>query len=181
MDARTVFRLDNDVLAFRFTATVTDRGGAAPRERLGSPDLLRLWLETAGLPVPTPSESDLDSAIELREAIYRAGAAVARGEAPKPSDAAALNKCTTAGQASLLLEAGSAVWRLGVTPFSDALGVLATDAIRNLGDMEQSRVRLCEGPDCAGLFVDRSRAQNRRWCSMNTCGNRVKKSRMAPS
>ncbi|MGP4017932.1 CGNR zinc finger domain-containing protein [Saccharopolyspora sp. 5N708] len=39
----------------------------------------------------------------------------------------------------------------------------------------------CEGPGCAGLFLDTSRAGNRRWCSMNTCGNKVKKSRINAS
>ncbi|MEU7880960.1 CGNR zinc finger domain-containing protein [Microbispora bryophytorum] len=34
-------------------------------------------------------------------------------------------------------------------------------------------------PGCAGLFLDTSRGANRRWCSMNTCGNKVKKARLA--
>ena len=37
------------------------------------------------------------------------------------------------------------------------------------------RVRVCpgEGP-CGWLFLDSSRAGNRRWCDMRTCGNRAK-------
>jgi predicted RNA-binding Zn ribbon-like protein len=35
-------------------------------------------------------------------------------------------------------------------------------------------IRLCEGPHCGLLFVDRTRGVNRRWCSMSTCGNRSK-------
>ncbi len=35
-------------------------------------------------------------------------------------------------------------------------------------------IRLCEGPHCDLLFVDRTRGLNRRWCSMSTCGNRSK-------
>jgi predicted RNA-binding Zn ribbon-like protein len=35
-------------------------------------------------------------------------------------------------------------------------------------------IRLCEGPHCGLLFVDRTRGLTRRWCSMSTCGNRSK-------
>ncbi|MCL9761259.1 CGNR zinc finger domain-containing protein [Frankia sp. AiPa1] len=33
----------------------------------------------------------------------------------------------------------------------------------------------CAGPDCRALFLDGSRPGRRRWCSMNTCGNKAKK------
>lgn len=35
-------------------------------------------------------------------------------------------------------------------------------------------VRACEGPGCTLLFADHTRAKNRRWCSMEVCGNRAK-------
>ena len=37
-----------------------------------------------------------------------------------------------------------------------------------------SRVKACEGTTCTLLFVDRTRGQARRWCSMALCGNRAK-------
>ncbi|MCZ0982582.1 CGNR zinc finger domain-containing protein [Streptomyces diastatochromogenes] len=61
----------------------------------------------------------------------------------------------------------------------DALGVLAADAVQVLGGPRRDRIKACEGPGCAGLFLDTSRGGNRRWCSMNTCGNKVKKARLA--
>ncbi|MFG2193465.1 CGNR zinc finger domain-containing protein [Streptomyces sp. NPDC048639] len=33
-------------------------------------------------------------------------------------------------------------------------------------------VRLCEGPGCGWLFLDRTRSHTRRWCSSGDCGNR---------
>ncbi|MEU2159926.1 CGNR zinc finger domain-containing protein [Streptomyces sp. NPDC019208] len=33
-------------------------------------------------------------------------------------------------------------------------------------------VRLCQGPGCGRLFLDRSRSHSRRWCSSGDCGNR---------
>ncbi|MFI0898899.1 CGNR zinc finger domain-containing protein [Streptomyces sp. NPDC020983] len=181
-DVRRVFRMDNEVLAFRFTATVSDRAGAAPRERLTGPALLGMWLRAAGLGVTDVSPRDLDDAVALREAIHRAGSAVAAGRRPEPRDVRTLNAAAAAGHAKAVLEHGRAAWRLtAAAPVADALGVLATDAVHVLGGPDRGRVKNCEGPGCAGLFLDTSRAANRRWCSMNTCGNRVKKSRLGGS
>lgn len=35
-------------------------------------------------------------------------------------------------------------------------------------------IRSCEGSACTLLFLDRTRAHSRRWCSMAACGNRAK-------
>ncbi|WP_199551043.1 ABATE domain-containing protein [Streptomyces sp. N35] len=179
-DVRRVFRMDNEVLAFRFTATVSDRAGLAPRERLADPVRLKMWLGATGLDVPDVSQTDLEDAVGLREAIYRIGSAIAAGGKPRPKDVRALNSSAAAGHAKAVMDRGRAAWQLtGTTPVRDALGVLATDAIRILGGPDRTRVKNCEGPGCAGLFLDTSRAGTRRWCSMNTCGNKVKKSRIA--
>ncbi|SDJ35381.1 CGNR zinc finger domain-containing protein, partial [Streptomyces indicus] len=98
------------------------------------------------------------------------------------ADARALNAAAAAGHAKPALGDERAEWCLTkAAPVRDALGVLATDAIRVLGGPDRGRVKKCEGPGCAGLFLDSSRANNRRWCSMNTCGNKVKKARIATS
>ncbi|WP_418960600.1 CGNR zinc finger domain-containing protein [Streptomyces tritici] len=171
--------MDNEVLAFRFTATVTDRAGRTPRERLTDPARLKMWLGATGLDVADVSPSDLGRAVELREAVYRVGSALAAGEPPESEDVHTLNTFAAAGHAKAVLEHEGAGWHLTeTTPVADALGVLATDAIRILGGPDRSRIKNCEGPGCSGLFLDTSRGANRRWCSMNTCGNKVKKSRL---
>lgn len=35
-------------------------------------------------------------------------------------------------------------------------------------------IRACEGTGCILVFLDRTRAHSRRWCSMAICGNRAK-------
>jgi predicted RNA-binding Zn ribbon-like protein len=35
-------------------------------------------------------------------------------------------------------------------------------------------IRACEGSACVLLFLDRTKAHSRRWCSMAVCGNRAK-------
>ena len=49
---------------------------------------------------------------------------------------------------------------------------------RSLADLvcteDFTYVKACEGSPCTLLFVDRTRAHVRRWCSMAVCGNRAK-------
>ncbi|GAA0262401.1 hypothetical protein GCM10009527_068010 [Actinomadura nitritigenes] len=52
---------------------------------------------------------------------------------------------------------------------------MARDALDLVTSPALGRVRACAGADCGALFLDTSRPGTRRWCSMNTCGNRAKK------
>jgi predicted RNA-binding Zn ribbon-like protein len=53
----------------------------------------------------------------------------------------------------------------------------AWHATRALLDLPADRVRRCAHPDCVLWFLDGSRNGTRRWCSMDTCGSRVKSAR----
>ena len=65
---------------------------------------------------------------------------------------------------------------------SSLLDVILTSAKAVLSDpREIGRVRLCRGPDCGWLFLDESRNQGRKWCTMETCGNRAKARRFYAS
>ncbi|WP_245935198.1 CGNR zinc finger domain-containing protein [Acidipropionibacterium virtanenii] len=179
-DAGRVFRLDNEVLAFRFTATLSHRASTDPLERLTSPERLRLWLGAAGLdPGPDITEQELAAGVRLREAIHRVGRAISRGRTWAAGDCGVLNATSEGGRPAAVLTAGGRSWRLsGESPVRDAFSVVAQDAIAVFGTQDAGRIKTCDGPGCGGLFLDTSRGGNRRWCSMNTCGNRVKKLRM---
>ena len=178
--AARMFRLDNEVLAFRFTATLSDRAGAAPLERLTSPERLRLWLDAVELSPGRPvTAGERESALTLREAIYRLGSALARRADPPPADVLTLNAAAAGGLPQATLTPTGRRWLLDRDePVAAALAVIAHDAIAVLGTDSATRIKTCDGPECAGLFLDTSRGINRRWCSMNTCGNRAKKARM---
>ncbi|MEU9808932.1 ABATE domain-containing protein [Mycobacterium sp. NPDC050853] len=177
LDIRTIFRLDNAVLAFRFTATIFDRAGAAI-ERLTDPGRLRLWLHASGLDFSDEvMADDLTAAKALRECIHRAGAAVADGGQIVAADVRALNALSRNGNPYRVLEKGEVRWRGAST--ADALSVIAADAIYTLGGPGRDRVKACSDEHCHGLYVDTTRANNRRWCNMNTCGNRAKKAALA--
>jgi len=57
----------------------------------------------------------------------------------------------------------------------DSLLLPIAHAIANLLTSEDlSRVKACEKSACTLFFLDRTRGQRRRWCSMTLCGNRAK-------
>jgi predicted RNA-binding Zn ribbon-like protein len=52
------------------------------------------------------------------------------------------------------------------------LWTIAETVAQLICEEDFARVRRCEG--CSLVFVDRTRQQARKWCSMSTCGNRAK-------
>jgi predicted RNA-binding Zn ribbon-like protein len=51
---------------------------------------------------------------------------------------------------------------------------IAEALARCVCDEDFANIRACEGPRCTLIFADHTRRRLRRWCSMATCGNRVK-------
>jgi predicted RNA-binding Zn ribbon-like protein len=173
------FRLDNPDLCFRFTATLSDRHGRT-HDRLTTPTALASWLaaNTILFTGAEPTLEHLEAALGLREAIHRAGVAIATGGRAKRADVEIVNAAAIRGRyVQQLNSRGVAEFQAeGADPVDDALSLIATDAITILGGDRGQLVKSCEWPQCRGLFVDTSRGCNRRWCSMNYCGNRAKKS-----
>ena len=171
------FRLGK-VLATSFTGTLSERRGDAV-ERIPTPDRLVDWLTVSGLAVESCTTAQLERARELREAIHAAATAAARRD-PLPAPAVqVLNDFSTQGRAAAVLTPeGNRQWRLGpASCVEDALGVIAADAISILADERDGKLALCASPTCQAAFFDTSQSRTRRWCEMNTCGNRQKKAR----
>lgn len=72
-------------------------------------------------------------------------------------------------------------WRGGGEKLDAVLWPVLRAAAELLASTEAARVRVCAGPDCGWLYVDRSRNGLRRWCQMETCGTREKTRRRARS
>ncbi|MEU2952231.1 CGNR zinc finger domain-containing protein [Streptomyces xanthochromogenes] len=171
------FRLGK-VLATSFTATLTERCGDAV-ERIPVPRRLVDWLSVSGLAVDSCTAQQLERAWELRESIHAAATAAARRDPLPASAVQVINEHSTEGRAAAILTPdGDRLWRLGsASPVEDALGVIAADAIDIITGERDGRLALCASPTCQAAFFDTSRSRTRRWCEMNTCGNREKKAR----
>lgn len=154
---------------------------AGGRELLKAPDDLAAWLRTAEL---TPAEvhitpSELDAALELREAVD-AGMQAAITAEPTPQDAVrVLNSWlerSPAPRPHLVLHSGvpALEQRLDPQDAHSALCRVAVDAAELLGTDARRTLRICPGTHCSARFVDKSPGGRRRWCSMTGCGNRAK-------
>ena len=166
-------------LCLDFVATLGSRG-QLNLERFREPGDLERWLAQAGLGVPgsanqadQANQADLAAALRLREAIY----GLVRLDPGRylPGAARVINQMAApAPLAPELDDAGrGSAWAPGGT-VTQALSSVARDAIDLLSGPLIAQVRSCAGPDCTILFIDTSRPGNRRWCSMEACGNQAK-------
>jgi predicted RNA-binding Zn ribbon-like protein len=171
------FRLGS-VLATSFTGTLSERHGNAV-ERIPTPQRLVDWLAVSGLTVDSCTPAQLGLARELRESIHAAATAAAIQDAlPAPAVRVINDRSAQGRAAAVLTPEGERLWRLGpASRVEDALGVIAADAIGVIAGERDGRLALCASPTCRAAFFDTSRSRTRRWCDMNTCGNREKKAR----
>ena len=176
-DAFPDFRLGS-VLATSFTGTLSERHGDAV-ERIPTPQRLVDWFAVSGLAVDSCTTAQLELARELRESIHLAATAAASEVALPASAVHVINDCSIAGRAAAVLTPeGNRRWRLSSPScVEDALGVIAADAISILAGERDGKLALCGSPTCQAAFFDTSQSRTRRWCDMNTCGNRQKKAR----
>ncbi|MFE2992734.1 CGNR zinc finger domain-containing protein [Streptomyces sp. NPDC059262] len=171
------FRLGT-VLATSFTGTLSERHGDAV-ERIPTPHRLVDWLAVYGLTVDSCTTAQLELARELRESIHAAATAAAIQEPPPAAAVQVINDCSAQGRAAATLTPeGKRRWQLSsASCVEDALSVIAADAISIIAGERDGKLALCASPTCQAAFFDTSQSRTRKWCDMNTCGNRQKKAR----
>ncbi|GAB3819392.1 CGNR zinc finger domain-containing protein [Kribbella italica] len=171
------FRL-GAVLATSFTGTLSERQGDSV-ERIPTPQRLVDWLAVSGLAVGSCTSAQLDLARELRESIHAAATAAATQDALPAAAVEVINNFSAQGRAAAVLTPdGQRRWRLSSTScVEDALSVIAADAIGIVAGERDGKLALCASPTCRAAFFDTSQSRTRKWCDMNTCGNRQKKAR----
>jgi predicted RNA-binding Zn ribbon-like protein len=170
------------VLATSFTGTLSERRGDAV-ERIPTPQRLVDWLGVNGLAVASCTGAQLELARELRESIHAAATAAAIQDPLPASAIRVINARSAQGRAAAVLTPdGQRRWQLSsASCVEDALGVIAADAISIIAGERDGRLALCASPTCQAAFFDTSQSRTRRWCDMNTCGNRQKKARFNAS
>jgi predicted RNA-binding Zn ribbon-like protein len=126
---------------------------------------------------PAAAADVLARALELREAIYRVFVAAQSGGAADDADVAVLNRELSRALVWLRVRAGDGAFTWGWEESADLDRVLwpvVRDAAELLVSGEMRRVGKCCGDDCDWLYLDISRNRSRRWCDMQSCGNRAK-------
>ncbi|MGW2464633.1 CGNR zinc finger domain-containing protein [Streptomyces sp. NPDC001761] len=167
------FAFVSDHLALDFAATVAWRT-TRRRELLAEPEDFARWAVEAGVVdrLEAVSHAELAEARALREAVYRLALAAAEGEPPYDfADVARVRRAAAHPPVRLTLHAVGRVERRGGV--QEVLATLAASASDLLGGPDHLLIRHCSGEPCTRLFLDRSQAGTRRWCSKRSCGSRV--------
>jgi len=128
--------------------------------------------------VPARFEAVFRWTIQLRETLHRIFASLAHDEYPQSDDITRLHQAWLENEAhSRLVQTESGFrleWEEGDAADS-MLWPITRSAVELLTSDELNRVKQCGR--CDWLFLDKSRNQRRRWCSMSACGNRAKMAR----
>jgi len=189
MSTEPTFEFSGGELCLDFVNTLGDRP-LCRSEGLQAPgDLLR-WAGEAGLVPPAErvgagaalsgpaGRRVLARAIELRERLYRVFAGISEDRRPDAADLAALNDELVAAMRHLRLvssDGGFAwAWDDALDTPERILWPVVRSAAELLVSEEAGLIKVCASDRCSWLFVDRSRTHRRRWCSMQSCGNRAK-------
>ena len=172
-------------LALDFVNTVAYRADPGKKkDHLQCAEDVRRWASQAQLPDRAAINSALvgTAAVRLiravREQLFAVFHAIA-SDAPIPVrtlswvgnalHACCAKRCLSVKGAEVLW-----TWRPGTRCTDYLLYPVLTAATDLLTSDSRGLVRQCEDAGCGWLFLDRSNARKRRWCSMADCGNRNK-------
>jgi predicted RNA-binding Zn ribbon-like protein len=158
-----------DLVAWGVAARVLDarQGRAAAR-----------WAEEA----PAEAAAEFERALDLREAIYRIFAALSAGGQVASWDLATLNESLSQAMAQAAVTPAGEGFGWSWEAAGQELVLIRWSVARSAAELltggRLDRVRQCaDDRGCGYLFFDSSRNGSRRWCSMETCGNRAKAKR----
>jgi len=177
-DSQFVFIGNNPAVDFTNTEIVS-RGELM--DLLQSDADLARWAQEAGFNLNSRlTNNDLSAARELRAALKVVFQARIDGQSASKKALAGINRhlahhCTQ----EVLRTTGDGVG-FELAPSGAVLSVsalfasLAHEGALLLASPQAEHLRHCGNPDCVLIFLDTSRSHRRRWCSMDTCGNRTK-------
>lgn len=146
---------------------------------LNSPCAIRDWFNTAELPIDGEIEAaGHRSAGDLRDAIADLFTSFRQNKPPPNEALAVINGHLAAFPTPQLLVFERDGYHLTDVntsrSLSNALAILAHDAAALVTKTRPTALRACASDSCVLIFKDNSKGQRRRWCSMETCGNRAK-------
>ena len=170
-------------IASRLALDFVHTGGEGFRakwERWDSPRDFAEWAAACPLlglgETPEVTSQDLESARELREAIWAASQQILAARKVSDDISTMINRHAQPPLMTPLLVQGALQWAKPITG-TQVLSAVARDAVILFGTTDRARVKKCANPNCFLMFVDTSRAQRRKWCTMQRCGNLNKISR----
>lgn len=168
-------------LALDFVNTVGNRL-STPSDYFSDVVEFRRWIRLAGLLgnqiPPRVTDPQLGLVRQVREELYALFHRLATGHGLSQRALGEFNsrlsRVAEKRQLSLQKESVNWVWKTSRDDPDRVLAPILLSTANLLVSQSRSQIRQCEDENCGWLFLDRSRAGTRRWCSMQDCGNRAK-------
>ena len=130
---------------------------------------------------PKQKAAALKKAAQIRHVLFRIFTASAKQKKPEAEDLRLLEKCLAQAFQHFRFAPTSAnqlwSWENADQDLEAPLWPCLLSAAELLTSPLGSRVRECDSETCEWLFLDLSHGRTRRWCDMQTCGNRAKAKR----
>ncbi len=165
-------------LAIDFANTIVIEDGKQI-DLLTNPKALYDWLKATNMPLAElPDDNGLARAVTLRDAIKNILVTYNSGTAPKSEAISRINdqislknptELQISDNGSFQFSSLPNVWKL-----ETALAEIASEVSELLVHTPKTALKVCAAHNCILHFKDVSKAKRRRWCSMETCGNRAK-------
>jgi len=195
IEAFLQFDLDGEQLSLDFANTVDWRNTPRQHEWLNEYADLLAWSVRVGLldreaaellagkaaKQPAEARAVLGRARELRELLFRVFNTVIEGGTPELEDWRAFNHEVQAAMGTAVIAAREDGFAWSFDHEMQSLEFYRGPVLKAAADLllagELSRLKRCGTPDCQWLFLDTSKNNSRRWCDMQSCGNRAKAKR----
>jgi predicted RNA-binding Zn ribbon-like protein len=179
-------------LCLDFANTLTERSAATPVELLRTYADVLIWSQRANVlkweevgQLQDVAEHQSSNAVDelalikrTRELIYRIFSALAREGSVQIEDVQQFNQLLgeTMAYSCLIPDENGFTWNWtgNCKRLEQPRWSIVRDAADLLTSPELSLVRICASEDCNWLFLDTSKNHSRRWCNMQSCGNRAK-------
>ncbi|MCP4361638.1 MAG: hypothetical protein GY796_26810 [Chloroflexi bacterium] len=188
-----MFDLESGALCLDFANTVDWHNSDHPDDALKDYSVLIEWGRAAGILASDQAEKlgqvaknqskeaivAYESAMQLRESVYRIFANYSEQESVDLNDLGILNRALSKSLSHLHINLSDRGFDWEFTESPNGLDQIVWPVARSAGELLVSdrlnRVRQCaDDRGCGYLFIDTSRNRSRLWCSMESCGNRAK-------
>jgi len=168
--------------ALDFVNTAEERGHPDAGDALATPADLRLWGVRYGLIARSPTrskdaEAEFERAREARELLYALFFARVHDRKAPPAALARLAELGAEAYRAATLELtaeGGLRWRWSRSELATIRHTAVSSAIDLLRRPASPRLKQCPGDHCGWYFLDATKRGNRRWCSMDDCGQDAK-------
>jgi predicted RNA-binding Zn ribbon-like protein len=176
------------MLSLDFINTVDFRLSEQPIESLTSYERFLSWavektiIERAAAEELKNAEINPEQALsrvrQLRDLLYRIFSTAARKETVAEEDLDLFNRYLAEAMSNCRLVQSQKGFEWFCLPGGGRSESVLYPIVKSAADLlisaQLDRIRICADPECGWLFLDSSRNRSRRWCSMESCGNRAK-------